>query len=211
MRQKELRIALVCYGGVSLAIYMHGVTRELWQLARASRAFHAASGPLQGVEAVYRQLIERIEDEPAARLKWRFSKMWAQPFANWLLSRPGSDITDAVAPETRAEVERKVSHLIRGRWFEPPFSGLGFSRLLERAFSAMAEGPIDEPLLPPGHPLDLYVTRLRGPRDRQFPGRVPPAAGRGNRPAVRPNRTELARKGGFPQARHACPCCAGNA
>ena len=31
MRQKELRIALVCYGGVSLAIYMHGVTRELWQ------------------------------------------------------------------------------------------------------------------------------------------------------------------------------------
>jgi len=211
MRQKELRIALVCYGGVSLAIYMHGVTRELWQLARASRAFHAASGPLQGVEAVYRQLIERIEDEhglrlrilpdimsgasagginavflaqavhsgqslepltdlwlevadvdelvdPAARLKWRFSKMWAQPFANWLLSRPGSDITDAVAPETRAEVERKVSHLIRGRWFEPPFSGLGFSRLLERAFSAMAEGPIDEPLLPPGHPLDLYVT-----------------------------------------------------
>ena len=69
MRQKELRIALVCYGGVSLAIYMHGVTRELWQLARASRAFHAASGPLQGVEAVYRQLIERIEDEHGLRLR----------------------------------------------------------------------------------------------------------------------------------------------
>ena len=29
MRQKELRIALVCYGGVSLAIYMHGVTKEV--------------------------------------------------------------------------------------------------------------------------------------------------------------------------------------
>jgi hypothetical protein len=26
MRQKELRIALVCYGGVSLAVYMHGAT-----------------------------------------------------------------------------------------------------------------------------------------------------------------------------------------
>ena len=38
MRQKELRIALVCYGGVSLAVYMHGVTKEVWHLARASRA-----------------------------------------------------------------------------------------------------------------------------------------------------------------------------
>tara|TARA_R110000751_G_scaffold2018_17_gene10033 strand:- start:114338 stop:116650 length:2313 start_codon:yes stop_codon:yes gene_type:complete len=211
MRQKELRIALVCYGGVSLAIYMHGVTRELWQLARASRDFHAQAPARGGVEAVYRALLERIADEhdlrlrvlpdimsgasagginavflaqavhsgqslepltdlwleladvdelvdPAARLKWRFSKMWAQPFATWLLSRPGSNLADAVAPETQAEVERKVSHLIRGRWFEPPFSGLGFSRMLERAFSAMAASPVEEPLLPPGHPLDLYVT-----------------------------------------------------
>ena len=211
MRQKELRIALVCYGGVSLAIYMHGVTRELWQLARASRDFHAQAPARGGVEAVYRGLLERIADEhdlrlrvlpdimsgasagginavflaqavhsgqslepltdlwleladvdelvdPAARLKWRFSKMWAQPFATWLLSRPGSNLADAVAPETQAEVERKVSHLIRGRWFEPPFSGLGFSRMLERAFSAMAASPVEEPLLPPGHPLDLYVT-----------------------------------------------------
>ena len=211
MRQKELRIALVCYGGVSLAVYMHGVTRELWQLARASRDFHKHAAPRSGVDAVYRALLERVEEErglrlrvlpdimsgasaggintiflaqaihsgqslepltdlwlevadvdelvdPDARLKWRFSKMWAQPFATWLLSRPGSDIADAVAPETKAEVERKVSHLIRGRWFEPPFSGLGFSRLLERAFSAMAASPAEEPLLPPGHPLSLYVT-----------------------------------------------------
>src|SRR5436190_16225452 len=35
----ELRLALVCDGGVSLAIYMHGVTKELEQLVRASRAF----------------------------------------------------------------------------------------------------------------------------------------------------------------------------
>jgi patatin-related protein len=39
---KELRIALVCYGGVSLAIYMHGITKELYKLVRASRAFDAA-------------------------------------------------------------------------------------------------------------------------------------------------------------------------
>ena len=35
----ELRLALVCYGGVSLAIYMHGMTKELHKLVRASRAF----------------------------------------------------------------------------------------------------------------------------------------------------------------------------
>jgi patatin-related protein len=38
-RPAELRIALVCYGGVSLAVYMHGVTKELHKLVRASRAF----------------------------------------------------------------------------------------------------------------------------------------------------------------------------
>jgi patatin-related protein len=36
---KELRIALVCYGGVSLAVYIHGVTKELYKLVRASRQF----------------------------------------------------------------------------------------------------------------------------------------------------------------------------
>jgi len=36
---RELRLALVCYGGVSLAIYMHGITKELEKLARASTAF----------------------------------------------------------------------------------------------------------------------------------------------------------------------------
>jgi patatin-related protein len=35
----ELRLALVCYGGVSLAVYMHGVTKELHKLVRASRRF----------------------------------------------------------------------------------------------------------------------------------------------------------------------------
>ncbi|MGL6044012.1 MAG: patatin-like protein, partial [Sandaracinobacteroides sp.] len=38
IREKELRLSLVCYGGVSLAIYMHGVTKELWKLLRASEA-----------------------------------------------------------------------------------------------------------------------------------------------------------------------------
>jgi patatin-related protein len=33
---KELRLGLVCYGGVSLAIYMHGMTKEIHRAVRAS-------------------------------------------------------------------------------------------------------------------------------------------------------------------------------
>ena len=40
MKDVELRLALVCYGGVSLAVYMHGVTKEFLKLVRASRAYH---------------------------------------------------------------------------------------------------------------------------------------------------------------------------
>jgi patatin-related protein len=41
LQEKELRIALVCFGGVSLAVYMHGITKEVLKLVRASRALHA--------------------------------------------------------------------------------------------------------------------------------------------------------------------------
>ncbi len=40
MQEKELRLGVILTGGVSLAIYMHGVTRELHKLARASRSYH---------------------------------------------------------------------------------------------------------------------------------------------------------------------------
>jgi patatin-related protein len=40
MREKELRLALVCFGGVSLAVYMHGASKEILKLVRASRALH---------------------------------------------------------------------------------------------------------------------------------------------------------------------------
>ncbi|MDE2411752.1 MAG: patatin-like protein [Sphingomonadales bacterium] len=211
MRQKELRIALVCYGGVSLAVYMHGVTKELWKLARASRAFHHGPAVSGGTDAVYLRLLERIEKrhnlrlrvlpdilagasagginavflaqaihsgqsiepltdlwleradvdvliDPDARPWSRISKFWAMPLVYWMLKRPGNVVSASVAPETRAEVRGKLSRLIRSRWFEPPFGGLGFSRLLCEALTAMSRKEADAPLLPPGHPVDLFVT-----------------------------------------------------
>ncbi len=38
---KELRLGLVCYGGSSLAIYMHGVTKEVQRLVKGSALLEA--------------------------------------------------------------------------------------------------------------------------------------------------------------------------
>ncbi|MDT0507964.1 patatin-like protein [Novosphingobium sp. MMS21-SN21R] len=212
MRQKELRTALVCYGGISLAVYMHGVTKELWHATRASRAFHCPQVEgVGGVEAVYLRLFEEIALTRDLRLRllpdiisgasaggingvflaqaiatgqslepltamwleradidalldpdakpWsRFAKFWAQPLVWFVLKRPGNVVSSTVAPGTRSEVRRKVSRLIRARWFAPPFSGIGFSRMIADALDAMAASPEGDPLLPEGHPIDLLVT-----------------------------------------------------
>lgn len=67
MREKELRLALVCYGGISLAVYMHGITKEVWRLARASRAFHERRF-CTGSQEVYRRLLQAVEDNAGLRL-----------------------------------------------------------------------------------------------------------------------------------------------
>jgi patatin-related protein len=41
MKEKELRLAIVFFGGVSLAIYQHGINREILNLVRASKLHHA--------------------------------------------------------------------------------------------------------------------------------------------------------------------------
>ncbi len=40
MKEKELRLAIVFFGGVSLAIYQHGINREVLNLVRASKLYH---------------------------------------------------------------------------------------------------------------------------------------------------------------------------
>ncbi|WP_395634617.1 patatin-like protein [Sphingorhabdus sp.] len=69
MREKELRLALICYGGVSLAIYMHGVTREIWHMVRASRAFHDATPAARGSESVYHDLLAEISQVSGTKLR----------------------------------------------------------------------------------------------------------------------------------------------
>lgn len=70
MREKELRLALVCYGGISLAVYMHGVTKEVWHLVRASRSFLDGEAPAPGGSIhAYRALLTAIEAQSGTRLR----------------------------------------------------------------------------------------------------------------------------------------------
>ncbi|GLV26000.1 patatin-like protein [Sphingobium sp. Cam5-1] len=211
MKERELRLALVCYGGISLAVYMHGITKEIWRLARASRSFHDGTPSSKGSEAVYRKLLEDLEAasgirlrvmpdiiagasaggingiflaqaietgqslepltdlwlenadveqllDPDARPARRISKFWATPLVWMAARRPGDTIERTVAPDTREEVRHKLSNFIRSRWFEPPFGGEIFTAMILDAFDAMEAAERGPPLLPEGHPLDLFVT-----------------------------------------------------
>lgn len=65
MREKELRLALICYGGISLAVYMHGVTKEIWRLASASRAYHDGTAST----SIYHDLLADLEARSGTRLR----------------------------------------------------------------------------------------------------------------------------------------------
>jgi patatin-related protein len=211
MREKELRLALVCYGGISLAVYMHGITKEIWHLARASRAFHDGTTPASESESIYAELLAEIEQtsglklriladiiagasaggingiflsqaiatgqsldpltdlwledadvdrllDPDAKMASRFSKIWAQPLIWAFANRQGSDWDDDLDPDHRDELHDKLTRFVRSRWFEPPFGGAVFTRLLLKAFDAMASLPHGPRLLPEEQPLDLFVT-----------------------------------------------------
>ena len=68
---REVRIALVCYGGVSLAIYMHGVTRELHRLVVASSRFDEERNPFEppSSEHVYWELLRELAAEDGVQTR----------------------------------------------------------------------------------------------------------------------------------------------
>jgi patatin-related protein len=71
MKQIEVRLAVVLYGGVSLAVYIHGVTREILNLVRASKLFRAGRGstpPAGDSTAVYHELLRTLSPELDLRI-----------------------------------------------------------------------------------------------------------------------------------------------
>jgi patatin-related protein len=70
---KQLRLAVVCYGGVSLAIYMHGQTKEINRLVKASALLDEGgdTGAGTGSERVYAKLLEEMAAKDPDRARTR--------------------------------------------------------------------------------------------------------------------------------------------
>jgi patatin-related protein len=63
LKEKELRMALVCCGGGSLAIYMYGISAEILKLVRASAALHSLTDRTRRGTASYADVTDRNEAE----------------------------------------------------------------------------------------------------------------------------------------------------
>jgi len=67
LRKEELRLAVVIYGGASLAVYMHGATKELFKLVQASKRVRdtlqegtPSAASTSDTEDVYEQLLLKM-------------------------------------------------------------------------------------------------------------------------------------------------------
>ena len=64
---KELRIGLVLYGGVALAVYINGVVTEIWHTLRAFRAMQDSDAAnLDSTAEIYRDLLTDLKAAPDA-------------------------------------------------------------------------------------------------------------------------------------------------
>src|SRR5262245_56187023 len=66
---KELRLALVCYGGPSLPIYMPRVPKEVNRLVKASVLLEAGLEPKEPTERVYRDLLRSLAEKTGVDLR----------------------------------------------------------------------------------------------------------------------------------------------
>jgi patatin-related protein len=65
--RRELRLALILYGGVSLCIYMHGTTKEIDRLVGASAALATGEAATNRSEQVYRELLAWLSQRDGVR------------------------------------------------------------------------------------------------------------------------------------------------
>jgi patatin-related protein len=159
LREKELRLALIFFGGVSLAVYMHGISKELLKLIRASSALHAitdraarakasffdkadAKDPEYDTEQVYFELLREIGDKVELRVVVDIvagasagginGTMLARALCHDLPMGPLRDLWLDNADVTQL-LDRKARARRWSKWFMTPVVwGLGTAGLLER-------------------------------------------------------------------------------
>ena len=180
---KELRLAVVCYGGVSLAIYMHGQTKEINRLVKASALLDegydtASASP---TERVYAGLLERLAGEQGGSRTRVIVDVVAGTSAGGI---NGVCLAKAVARNSSQDglrglwLERgDIGGLVRGRKWLPwkLRVALALPKALRRSllhdemaswvYEALtqmdesgAEPPELETLMPERHELELFVT-----------------------------------------------------
>ena len=180
---RELRLAIVLYGGASLAIYMHGTTKELQRLVKASALADIGSAATTASERVYGELLTEVARRDPAGVRTRvvvdvvagtsaggingvyLSKALAHNRSQdslrdlWL---DRGDIKVLLRGPAWLPAFLKIPVLLAGFIKKPVLKGdaiaqwmYGALRDMDRAGSQPAEL---ETLMPPSHPLELFVT-----------------------------------------------------
>jgi patatin-related protein len=181
-KAKELRLGLVCYGGSSLAIYMHGITKEINRLVGASAARASGAKPESPIAAVYIELLDAIAEDADLRvivdviagtsaggingifLAKALARNRSQDSLRDVWFDRGDMTQLTIGPQKILGIpiswKAKVPFLVRRALKRSPLRGDDMSRWLYGALTEMDTAPTNgaPSLLPPGHPLDLYVT-----------------------------------------------------
>ena len=180
---RELRLAVVLYGGASLAIYMHGTTKELQRLVKASALADRGEPATTASEQVYSDLLADVARRDPARVRTRvvvdvvagtsaggingvyLSKALAhnrsQDSLRDLWFERG-DIKVLLRGPSWLPAVLKVPLLLVGARKKPVLKGDAIAQWMYRALADMdrtGSQPEDvETLMPPSHALELFVT-----------------------------------------------------
>jgi patatin-related protein len=182
---RELRLAVVLYGGVSLAIYMHGTTKELHRLVKASALEDRGAGATGDTasERVYQRLLRWMSERDKRRVRTRvvvdviagtsaggingiyLAKALAHNRSQdklrdvWL---DRGDISVLLRGPARIPWRLRAPGLLARARSTSPLNGEAMSRWLYEALDAMDVEPSSpsglKTLMPDGHELELFVT-----------------------------------------------------
>jgi patatin-related protein len=181
--RRELRLAIVCYGGVSLCVYMHGTTKEIHRLVKASRLLAAGSadGSATPSERVYHDLLteaagpdgvrtEVVVDIVAGTSAGGINGIFLAKALAHNLSQDGlrelwfdkGDIKKLLRGPGWLPIWAKAPWLLARGIKKAPLRGKDMSIWLYDALRAMDDGGAAprgiQTLMPDGHLLQLFVT-----------------------------------------------------
>jgi patatin-related protein len=180
---RELRLGVVLYGGASLAIYMHGTTKELQRLVKASALAERGEKGTTPTEQAYAELLDELARRDPAKVRTRvvvdvvagtsaggingvyLSKSIAhnrsQDSLRDLWFERG-DIKVLLRGPEWVPMWLKAPVLLVGAAKKPPLKGDAIAEWMYRALEDMDEGGSQpagvETLMPERHPIELFVT-----------------------------------------------------